>query len=65
MVAPFILVCVVNVKVGGLTRMYQPFLLKTRRCAHSEVMMSLNSSLAANGLDRVLDVVRDLVQRYG
>ncbi|KAL7930185.1 Fructosamine kinase domain-containing protein [Trichoderma chlorosporum] len=40
--------------LGGLTPMYQRFLLIT-----------LLSCLAANKLNRVLDVMRDLVQRYG
>lgn len=45
--------------------MYQPFLLITRHFAHSETILSLPSSLVANELNRVLDVMRDLVQRYG
>lgn len=45
--------------------MYQRFLLITRHFAHSEAILSLLSSLAANELNRVLDVMRDLVERYG
>lgn len=45
--------------------MYQRFLSITRHFAHSEAILSLLSSLAANELNKVLDVMRDLVQRYG
>jgi protein-ribulosamine 3-kinase len=45
--------------------MYQRFLLITRHFARSKAILSLLSSLAANELNRVLDVMRDLVERYG
>lgn len=45
--------------------MYRRFLSITRHFAHSEAIFSLLSSLVANELNRVLDVMRDLVQRYG
>lgn len=45
--------------------MFQRFLSITRHFAHSESIPCLQSSLAANELNRVLDVMRDLVQRYG
>lgn len=45
--------------------MYQPFLLITRHFAHSEATLSLPSNSVANEFNRVLDVMRDLVQRYG
>lgn len=45
--------------------MYQRFLLITRHFAQSEAILGLLFSLAANELNRVLDIMRDLVQRYG
>lgn len=45
--------------------MYQRFLLITRHFAHSEAIPRLLFRLAANELYRVLDVMRDLVERYG
>jgi hypothetical protein len=54
-----------DIMLGDLTHMYQRFLSITRHFVHSEVILNLPSRLAANGLDRVLDVMRDLVQRYG
>lgn len=45
--------------------MYQRFLSITRHFAHSEAVLSLPSSSAANELNRVPDVVRDLAQIYG
>lgn len=45
--------------------MFQRFSLITRHFVHSENNFSILSSKAINELDRVLDVMRDLVQRYG
>lgn len=45
--------------------MFQRFLSIMRHFAHSEAILSLSPSLAANELNRVVDVMRDLVQRYG
>ncbi len=45
--------------------MFQHFLSIMRHFAHSQAILSLSSSLAANELNRVLDVMRNLVQRYG
>lgn len=51
--------------LGGLIHTYRHFLSTTRHFAHSEAILNLQSSLAANGLNRVIDVMKDLVQRYG
>jgi protein-ribulosamine 3-kinase len=59
------MICAADIKLGDLTHMYQPYLSITRHFAHSEAILILRSSSVANEFNRVLDVMKDLVQRYG
>lgn len=45
--------------------MSQRFLSKMRLSVHSETIRILRDSASADELYRVIDVMKDLVQRYG